>query len=600
MAFTRASGENFKNDTRASGIDILGNLPWGTHLCLFYQTKEDLMDIVIPYFKSGIENSEFCIWVVSEPLSLEETTKALKQAIPDYHTYLKKGQMEIIPSISGYVKNENFDPQRVLKNWIEKINSVLEHGFDGLRFSGNSFWLETFWEDIVRYEEKVDTVIGKYRTIALCSYPLGKCDAVRTAKIVSNHQFALIKNEGTWEKIENSGRRRAEKAESKLQGALESLEGKIKARTSELENANKSLQENERRLAEAQKIAHVGSWDWNLLTGEIYWSEELFRILGLFPKKPTLTFREALKYIHPRDRAFVKNAIKKALDREPFQIDYRIFSLDGKARTVHTQGDVIFNENNIPVRFRGTIQDITERKRAEKAFERMQEMHIREIHHRIKNNLQVISSLLSLQAEKFGSEDVLEAFKESQNRISSMTLIHEELYKGDKTDTLDFADYLQKLAGNLLSSYSLQNGKINLKLDLEKIYLDMDIAIPLGIIVNELISNSLKHAFPNGKEGEISIVLKRILKQADGLPLDKKNSESKNISKASEKFHYILKVKDNGKGMPEELDFQNTNSLGFQLVNILVDQIDGCVELKRDEGTEFVIRFNNTENEITS
>ena len=243
---------------------------------------------------------------------------------------------------------------------------------------------------------------------------------------------------------------------------------------------------------------------------------------------------------------------------------------------------------------RGTVQDITERKKAEQALEKMQETYIKEIHHRVKNNLQVISSLLSLQAEKFNDKKMLEAFKESQNRIASMTLIHEELYKGYKTDTLDFADYIQKLAEDLFSSYSLQNSEIDLELDLEQIYLDIDTAIPLGIIVNELVSNSLKHAFPDGREGKISIILKR----AENLSLDKESSGPKSVCKEYEKLHYMLKVADNGKGIPEEIDFRYPDSLGFQLVNTLVDQIEGCIELKREQGAGFVIWFNNMENKI--
>ncbi|MCO5383834.1 MAG: PAS domain S-box protein [Methanosarcina barkeri] len=158
-------------------------------------------------------------------------------------------------------------------------------------------------------------------------------------------------------------------------------------------------------------------------------------------------------------------------------------------------------------------RDITKRKEAEAALEKIQEAHIKEIHHRIKNNLQVISSLLDLQAEKFSTlevchtSEVVEAFTESQNRVASMALIHEELYKGDELKTLDFAAYLQNLTANLFESYNLRNNDTVLKLDLEKIHLGMDTAIPLGIIVNELISNALKHAFPAGKAGEIHINL---------------------------------------------------------------------------------------------
>ena len=152
-------------------------------------------------------------------------------------------------------------------------------------------------------------------------------------------------------------------------------------------------------------------------------------------------------------------------------------------------------------------RDITERIRAEETLEKIEKTRIKEIHHRIKNNLQVISSFLSLQAEKFSDTKTLEAFRESQNRVVSMALIHEELYKGNNIDALDFAAYLRNLTADLFRSYSIGNNSIGLKLNLEQVYLGMDTAIPLGIIVNELISNALKHAFPAGRRREIQMNL---------------------------------------------------------------------------------------------
>ena len=165
---------------------------------------------------------------------------------------------------------------------------------------------------------------------------------------------------------------------------------------------------------------------------------------------------------------------------------------------------------------RGTVQDITERKKAEEALANIEIARKKEIHHRIKNNLQVISSLLDLQAEKFKNREdikdseVLEAFRESQDRVISMALIHEELYKGGGIDTLNFSPYIEELAENLFLTYRLGNTDISLNMDLEEnIFFDMDTAVPLGIIVNELVSNSLKHAFTGRDKGEIRIKLRR-------------------------------------------------------------------------------------------
>jgi two-component sensor histidine kinase len=198
----------------------------------------------------------------------------------------------------------------------------------------------------------------------------------------------------------------------------------------------------------------------------------------------------------------------------------------------------------------------------------------KEIHHRIKNNLQVISSLLDLQADKFNDPKVIEAFRESQNRVISMALIHEELHKEEGTDTLNFSEYLKTLAENLFQTYRLSSKNIHLKMDLEEnAFFNMDIAVPLGIIVNELVSNSLKHAFIGRDSGEIRIQL------------------HKEESEGNKSALFTLTVSDNGVGIPDNLDIENLNSLGLQLVTSLVDQLDGKIEVKRDNVTEFIIRF---------
>ncbi|RXA15182.1 PAS domain S-box protein [Methanosarcina sp. MSH10X1] len=201
-----------RESLRKSGINIIGDIPWGTHFCQFYQTKEDLMDILVPYFKAGLESNELCVWITSRPLEVEEAKEAMKKAVPDIDFYLEKGQMEIIPYIHGYIKEGVFDPDRVMNDWIEKIDQVMASGYDGLRASGDNRWLEKEgWDDFVDYEKKVDAFVDKHHVIALCPYYLDMCNPAEIIDVISNHEFALIKKKGKWEQIENSGRKRAEK-----------------------------------------------------------------------------------------------------------------------------------------------------------------------------------------------------------------------------------------------------------------------------------------------------------------------------------------------------------------------------------------------------
>jgi two-component sensor histidine kinase len=199
---------------------------------------------------------------------------------------------------------------------------------------------------------------------------------------------------------------------------------------------------------------------------------------------------------------------------------------------------------------------------------KVEEIRKKEIHHRIKNNLQVISSLLDLESDKFENEEVVEAFRESQNRVISMALVHEELYRSQDMESIDFSDYLMKLVNELSYSYMVEKKNIEIKLDLDIVFVEMDTAIPLGMIVNEIISNSLKHAFEPDQEGEIFVKLDL----ADG--------------------KLTLTIGDNGRGFPEDLDYTRTESLGLQLVTTLTAQINGTIELDTSEGTKFRIKLN--------
>ena len=196
---------------RKTGIDIIGDASWGTHLCQFYETREDLVDILVPYFKAGLENNEFCMWITSEPLKFEDAKAALKKVVKNLDHFIKKGQIEIWDYSEWYTKSGKFDANNVLQGWVEKENQALKRGYDGLRLSGNTFWLEEKdWRNFTDYEEEINNVIGKYRMMAICTYSLAKCGASEVIDVISNHQFALIRREGKWVIIESSGRKRAE------------------------------------------------------------------------------------------------------------------------------------------------------------------------------------------------------------------------------------------------------------------------------------------------------------------------------------------------------------------------------------------------------
>lgn len=220
---------------RQTGIEIVGAVPWGTHFCQFYQTEQDLIDTLVPYFKAGLESNEFCMWVTSEPLGVEQATHALRECVPDLDRRLAAGQIEIIPHTDWYLSGGRFDQQRVLGGWIQKLDAALANGYAGLRLAGNTFWLEKDnWRDFTNYEEAVNSLIGSYRMMAICTYSLDKCGASEVADVVANHEFAILKRGGEWSAIESSTVRQAKET---LQTALRELD----SRTRELEDLNESL-----------------------------------------------------------------------------------------------------------------------------------------------------------------------------------------------------------------------------------------------------------------------------------------------------------------------------------------------------------------------
>jgi len=193
---------------RKTGIDALGAVPWGTHLCSFYDTKQDLIDILVPYFKAGLENNEFCMWVTSEQLNGEEAKQAMIKAVPDFARYLRRRQIEFIPHTEWYLKGGAFKGKRVINAWIDKLNQALAKGYDGLRLTGNTSWLEEKdWTSFTDYEEAIDNVIGEYRMLAVCSYSLHECGTSELIDVMGNHQSALVRRKGKWELIESSERK---------------------------------------------------------------------------------------------------------------------------------------------------------------------------------------------------------------------------------------------------------------------------------------------------------------------------------------------------------------------------------------------------------
>ncbi|MFQ6115775.1 MAG: sensor histidine kinase, partial [bacterium] len=300
-----------------------------------------------------------------------------------------------------------------------------------------------------------------------------------------------------------------------------------------------------------------------------YVNDRMCKMLGY--SKSELIGRPGTSFIRDYNNERGQNLLdlrKKGIN-QPYELELE--RKDGTKIAVLVSPKALFDADGNYAGTFAVCTDITERKRAEekmKAALKEKEVLLREIHHRVKNNLQIIDSLFDLQTEQIRDGEVIELFRRSQHRLKTIALIHEQLYQSKDLAKINFSEYIQSLIENLFQLYKINSDVSPIRTNVEEVTLSIDSAIPCGLIINELVSNALKYAFPEDKVGEIKIELRIV--DADKLS---------------------LVVSDNGVGLPEGLDFRNTKSLGLQLVCILTDQLDGSIELDRKRGTTFKITF---------
>jgi PAS domain S-box-containing protein len=357
---------------------------------------------------------------------------------------------------------------------------------------------------------------------------------------------------------------------TKEKARAEQLNVDLRAEIEERKSIEHALRENQERYRQLTENSLVGVFVHK--GGRLgYVNERLGQMLGYSPYE--MLGRQVEEFIHPDD---IKMAGRRAItdvgmtDPAPQQ-EFRILCKNGDIRWAEVRaGTIRYRGRSVVL---GNVADITDRKLAEqqtRASLREKELLLREIHHRVKNNLQIVSSLLNLQSRSITDQTYKEMFVESRDRLRSMAYIHEKLYQSKDFGNIDFTGYMKGLVTHLFGSYNVSSNKIKLKTDVQPVSMGIDTATPCGLIVNELVSNSLKYAFPEERNGVIGINLL-----------------------ATKDHELELIVWDDGVGLPKDLDIAAAQTVGLRLVRALAEQIRAEIEISRSNGTEFLFRFKS-------
>lgn len=335
------------------------------------------------------------------------------------------------------------------------------------------------------------------------------------------------------------------------------------------------LRHSERLLNETQSISKTGSWSYNLRNGELYWSEETYKIYGFDRDLSGKELNDAfMNQFSENERENLNILVAKSITHKiPYSSERKVIDVDGKEKWIRGTGIPVLDENGIPYKIEGIVQDITEQKIIQQVIEKSiseKETLLKEIHHRVKNNMQVISSLLNLQANIIQDEKLKEILHDSKERIHSMAVIHDLLYRNHDVSMINFSDYISQLANELRASYSRTEKEISLKIDMPNVHYEIDLAVPLGLIINEILTNAFKHAFTEQNSGVVEIFLNRV---------NDKTCQ--------------LQIVDNGKGFNPSL-IESNQSLGMMIIENLTNQIDGQMNLRSNSGgTTYEITFNH-------
>ena len=448
---------------RNSGLDAAGYIPWGTHFCQFYATKADLIDTLVPYFKAGLKANEFCMWVTSAPLTAAEAEAALAEALPRFSRYKANGQIEILDYSQWYTLDGKFDADRVLQAWIEKLETALERGFQGLRLTGNTFWLEKEdWEEFNRYEAEVDRALATKRMLALCTYPIEKCGIREILDVSANHQLTLVREGKRWEVLQNVTRLKSEEALKQSDARFHGL----------FDN-----------MAEGYALHEIVT-DENGVPRDYRFLDmnpAFERLTGL--RRAEVRGKRVTEVLPDLEAHWIEKYGRVALTGQPAHFESHAAALQRWFQ--------VFAYRTAPGQFAVVFSDITERK----SHEQQIDLLMAEVNHRSKNMLTVVQAI-ARQTASTNPDDFIERFSD---RIRALAASHDLLVKNEWKNV-----ELGELVRSQLAHF---DDLIGSRIDLRgpAVSVSAGAAQTIGMAMHELATNAGKYGALSNGAGRLEI-----------------------------------------------------------------------------------------------
>jgi PAS domain S-box-containing protein len=541
-------------ELRNTGISVVGEVPWGTHFCTFYETTQDLLDILVPFFKAGLESKEFCLWIISnsELLTMQEATSALQKVVPDLDRHLSEGSIELVLHNKWFLEGGTFDFRKVASRFGEKLDEALAKGYVGMRLNGSPAWL--YKDDdkaLVTFEKEVDKLFPDLRIIGSCTYPIADSAAAELLDVADAHRFVITRRLGNWEILETP---ELMQARAELKKLSEELEQRVIERTRELAATSEALRREivQRQQAEARTrliIDTIPTMAWSLQPdGAVdFVNQRWLDYTGLSLEEE---IEQPTRAIHPEDIPSVVEKWRADMAAgEPSEDEMRLRRADGEYRWFLVRTAPLRDESGKIIKWYGVSTDIDDRKRAEEQLKSTSEQ------------LRALSARLSSAREQEGTRIARELHDELGSALTSLKWDLEGIDKlcSEGGNQADVSNVGQKMKEMMKVIDATLNAVLRISSELRPTILDdlglleaiewqaQQFEARTGIVcqVDSLVENL-------DLSQEKATAVFRILQEALTNVLRHAHATRVNITIAEEEAEFVFEIRDNGRGITED------------------------------------------------